>query len=118
MYVPLEVVRLMILGTKKITGPTNVNMSTMATARSYASSTLPTSRSAASVSVNVPIDLIARRVITVMFMDLAGFTTICENLEPEKLIYVLTEYLNAMCRIIDASHGTLDKVIWFIIFLI
>jgi adenylate cyclase len=49
--------------------------------------------------------------VTVMFADLAGFTTISEGLSPEKLIHLLNEYFTAMTEIILAHQGTVDKYI-------
>ena len=51
----------------------------------------------------------AKREITVFFSDIAGFTSISEQLEPEKLVKFLNEYLGAMTEIIIANQGTLDK---------
>ncbi len=49
--------------------------------------------------------------VTVMFADLAGFTTISEGLSPEALIQLLNEYFTAMTEIILAQQGTVDKYI-------
>ncbi|RMF59841.1 MAG: CHASE2 domain-containing protein [Calditrichaeota bacterium] len=46
---------------------------------------------------------------TVLFTDLADFTSISEKTPPEKLVSLLNEYLNAMSKVILANHGTLDK---------
>ena len=50
-----------------------------------------------------------RRVLSIFFSDLQGFTTISENLEPEPLIELLNEYLTAMTDIIHEEGGTIDK---------
>ena len=50
-----------------------------------------------------------KREITVFFSDIAGFTTISEQLKPEELVKFLNEYLGAMTEIILAHQGTLDK---------
>ena len=50
-----------------------------------------------------------RRVISIFFSDLQGFTSISENLEPEALIEVLNDYLSAMTDIIHEEGGTIDK---------
>lgn len=49
--------------------------------------------------------------LTVMFSDLAGFTTISEQKEPEELVSFLNEYLGAMTDIIFEHSGTVDKYI-------
>lgn len=49
--------------------------------------------------------------LTVMFSDLAGFTTISEQKKPEELVTFLNEYLGAMTDIIFEYDGTVDKYI-------
>lgn len=49
--------------------------------------------------------------LTVFFSDVRGFTTISENLSPEKLTSVLNEYFTPMTKIILDSNGLLDKYI-------
>ncbi|MGD9115548.1 MAG: adenylate/guanylate cyclase domain-containing protein [Desulfobacterales bacterium] len=50
-----------------------------------------------------------RRVLTIFFSDLEGFTSISENLDPEELIELLNDYLSAMTDIIQEEGGTIDK---------
>lgn len=50
-----------------------------------------------------------RRILSIFFSDLQGFTSISERLEPEELTAVLNEYLSAMSDIIQEEHGTIDK---------
>ncbi|MBI4492605.1 MAG: adenylate/guanylate cyclase domain-containing protein [Chloroflexi bacterium] len=52
-----------------------------------------------------------RRVISVLFTDLKGFTTFSESVEPEVLSQVITEYLNAMTQVVFKYEGTVDKYI-------
>ena len=51
------------------------------------------------------------REVTLMFTDLAGFTSIAERLSAEQTVDVLTGYFNAMTPLIHASGGTVDKFI-------
>ena len=46
---------------------------------------------------------------TMMFSDVAGFTTISEGLTPEKLVLLLNKYLTPMTDIIQDSGGYVDK---------
>jgi adenylate cyclase len=49
------------------------------------------------------------RVATVLFSDIAGFTTITEKMSPAKLVGVLNEYLTEMTSIIFEQGGIIDK---------
>lgn len=50
-----------------------------------------------------------RRVMTVFFSDIRGFTGISEKLSPEELVSLLNRYLTAMTDIILETGGTVDK---------
>ena len=52
-----------------------------------------------------------RKHITVMFTDLAGFTSLAEKTEAEELSSILNDHLNRMTKIILRNGGTLDKFI-------
>lgn len=52
-----------------------------------------------------------RREVSVLFSDLAGFTSMSEKLSPDAVANVINIYLNAMTRIIMAHEGTVDKFI-------
>lgn len=52
-----------------------------------------------------------RRELTVLFCDLTGFTTLCENLSPEAVADVVNLYANEMTRVIMDHGGTVDKFI-------
>jgi class 3 adenylate cyclase len=50
-----------------------------------------------------------RREVTVVFLDLRGFTAFAETAEPEEVMGVLREYHAAMGEIILAHEGTLER---------
>jgi adenylate cyclase len=50
-----------------------------------------------------------RREITVVFLDLRGFTAFAETSEPEEVMGVLREYHAAMGRVILEHEGTLER---------
>jgi adenylate cyclase len=53
-----------------------------------------------------------KRVLTVLFSDIRGFTSISEKLDPHVLLELLNEYLTPMTDIIvSGNQGTLDKYI-------
>jgi adenylate cyclase len=50
-----------------------------------------------------------RREATMLFSDVAGFTTISENLPPNKLSELLNKYLSPMTHLIMNRNGYVDK---------
>ncbi len=50
-----------------------------------------------------------RKICTALFSDIAGFTTLSEQLDPEELVTLLNEYLTEMTRLIIQNQGMLDK---------
>ncbi|MDD5170238.1 MAG: adenylate/guanylate cyclase domain-containing protein [Syntrophales bacterium] len=50
-----------------------------------------------------------RRMLSIFFSDIEGFTGISEGLDPETLTALLNEYLSAMTDIIQEEGGTVDK---------
>jgi adenylate cyclase len=50
-----------------------------------------------------------RRVLSIFFSDLQGFTSISEGLDPKDLTALLNDYLSAMTDIIHEENGTVDK---------
>jgi adenylate cyclase len=49
--------------------------------------------------------------ISLIFVDIRGFTTLSEKLEPEQVIQFLNEYLDVCTKAIFKYNGTLDKFI-------
>ncbi|MFC1745974.1 adenylate/guanylate cyclase domain-containing protein, partial [Candidatus Riflebacteria bacterium] len=47
--------------------------------------------------------------ISILFADIRGFTVISENLSSMDVVNLLNKYFKAMCEIIFANGGTLDK---------
>lgn len=52
-----------------------------------------------------------RRELSLIFTDIAGFTTTSEATSPEVLVPVLNDYLDGMSRIVMEHGGTVDKFI-------
>ncbi|MCK4667238.1 FHA domain-containing protein [Candidatus Dependentiae bacterium] len=51
------------------------------------------------------------KMITTLFSDIRGFTTMSEKMEPEEVVALLNEYFSIMTDIIFKYEGTLDKFI-------
>ena len=51
----------------------------------------------------------SRRLVTVLFCDIRGFTALSEKLEPEEVAEMLREYLTEMTEVIFKHGGTVDK---------
>ena len=51
------------------------------------------------------------RDIAVLFVDIRGFTTMSEILEPEQVVEILNNYLNLTTNAIFKNKGTLDKFV-------
>lgn len=53
----------------------------------------------------------SRRIVTVLFADVVGFTSLGERLDPEALSSVLTTYFGAARRIVEDHGGSIEKFI-------
>jgi adenylate cyclase len=53
----------------------------------------------------------AKRELTILFSDLAGFTDLSEKLDPQDLITMINGYLSEMTELVMDEQGTLDKYI-------
>jgi len=49
--------------------------------------------------------------VTVLFVDLSGFTPLSESLPPEQLVEILNEYLELVINTVYKYEGTIDKFI-------
>jgi class 3 adenylate cyclase len=52
-----------------------------------------------------------RRVMTVMFCDMKGFTALSEGVTPQGLVKIMNRYLSSMSEPIHAHRGVIDKYI-------
>lgn len=52
-----------------------------------------------------------RREVTLLFSDIAGFTTVSEQMDPEALTRALTEYLSRIGTALGEGGATIDKYI-------
>jgi len=50
-------------------------------------------------------------ILTVLFTDIRGFTSIAEGLDPKALSAFMNEFLTAMSAVIHSHRGTLDKYV-------
>lgn len=52
-----------------------------------------------------------RTEVTILFVDLSGFTSLSENLPPEEMVKILNRYFNLVVDVIFKYEGTVDKFI-------
>ena len=53
----------------------------------------------------------AQREVTVLMVDISGFTSIAERLPPQRVVKLLNNYLGAMADIVMEHNGTVDEFI-------
>ncbi|MES3006272.1 MAG: adenylate/guanylate cyclase domain-containing protein [Pseudomonadota bacterium] len=49
------------------------------------------------------------KVVTVLFADIKGFTSLCENTAPEAVLTLLNSYLSEITSVIERNQGVVDK---------
>ena len=49
------------------------------------------------------------RIVTVLFADIKGFTTLCETSPPQAVLTLLNRYLSEITKVIEDNHGVVDK---------
>lgn len=54
---------------------------------------------------------VVRKDIAVLFVDIRGFTSLSESLEPEQVVDILNSYLTLVADAVAKNGGTLDKFI-------
>jgi len=52
-----------------------------------------------------------RRMVTILFTDIRGFTAFCESKDPAVIVDLLNVYMAQMCKIIVSHHGHVNKFI-------
>ncbi len=52
-----------------------------------------------------------RKMMTVVFTDIRGFSNLTENLEPEELFHLLNRYFSEMIKIAHLYDGTVSKIV-------
>jgi len=52
-----------------------------------------------------------RKMLTVVFTDIRGFSSLTDSLEPEELFHLLNRYLSEMIKIIHFYDGTVNKIV-------
>jgi adenylate cyclase len=50
------------------------------------------------------------RDVTILFSDIRGFTSLSENMDPQKVFEMLNLYLSKQIKVIEQHHGIIDKL--------
>ncbi|WP_460450061.1 adenylate/guanylate cyclase domain-containing protein [Alsobacter sp. SYSU BS001988] len=61
------------------------------------------------IEIDVPLSSAKTQAAAVMFVDMVGFTSFCEDRAPDEIIAVLREMLAIACRIVFRHQGTIYK---------
>ena len=67
--------------------------------------------SAAAAQAPAPAPAAERRLVSVLFADLVGFTTLSESRDPEEVRELLSRYFDTCRRLIELYGGTVEKFI-------
>lgn len=51
------------------------------------------------------------RTLTMLFSDIRNFTKYSEGRHPKELVNQINQYMTRMCRIVDRTHGVIDKFV-------
>jgi len=60
---------------------------------------------------NVQVGVASAKVITILFCDIRGYTSISEQLTSQETFYFLNDYLECMGKVVDEAGGFIDKYI-------
>ncbi len=52
-----------------------------------------------------------RKLMSILFVDIRGFSNLSDSVEPDEIILLLNNYLSEMTKLIYRHDGTLDKII-------
>ncbi|MEA3358721.1 MAG: adenylate/guanylate cyclase domain-containing protein [Thermodesulfobacteriota bacterium] len=52
-----------------------------------------------------------RKLMSILFVDIRGFSNLTDSVEPDEIILLLNNYLSEMTKLIYRYDGTLDKII-------
>jgi class 3 adenylate cyclase len=63
------------------------------------------------VAASAPAPLVERRLVSALFADLVGFTTISESRDPEQIQELLTAYFETTREIVGWYGGTIKRLV-------
>ncbi len=62
-------------------------------------------------TADAPLDAVRTQSVAILFADIVGFSTLSEDLPPDRVIALLRSFHQRMCRVVFAHDGTVDKYI-------
>jgi len=65
----------------------------------------------APIPASAPADMVELRVVSVLFADLVGFTTLSESRDPEEVRELLSRYFDVCRELVERYGGTVEKFI-------